>query len=487
MSGDSYLALDLGASSGRALIGTLDGGRLQVEEVHRFPNPMVELNGHLHWNAVGLFEEVKASLRACMARECRPASMGVDTWGIDFGLLDRSGELVGLPFCYRDARTTGMIEAFEQRVPRSRIYELTGVQFLPFNTLYQLHAMVQGSSPALEIASDLLFMPDLMNYFLTGRKATEFTIASTSQLCNPRTRDWEPELLEALALPRSIMPAIHPTGGVLGPLSEGVSRELGMQLPVVATASHDTAAAVAAVPAEGRDWAYISSGTWSPMGVEHDKPLISEQTLALNITNEAGVGGFRVLKNITGLWLLEQCRRAWNLAGSYAELLTAAAEAEPFKALLYPDAPIFLNPPNMPEAITGFCRATGQAPPESAPEVARMILESLALRYRTVCEELQQVYPFPINRLHIIGGGARNELLCQFTADATGRPVIAGPAEATAIGNTLVQAMAMGAVRSVDEMRRVVSASFPAVHYEPTGSASWDRAYDRFLELAGRT
>ncbi len=478
------LAFDLGATSGRAMLGTLEGGRLRIEELHRFANEIVDLNGRLHWNLVGLFQEVKAGLRACARAGRQPHSLGIDTWGVDYGLLDRRGELLGLPVCYRDRRTEGIMEAFFARVPKERIYALTGTQFMDINSLFQLFSLVRDNSPQLEIAAHLLFIPDLLTYFLTGTRQSEFTIASTSQLLNPRTRQWEPELLEALGLAPDVMPEIVPPATRLGSLRETVAQEVGGQLSVIAVGSHDTASAVAAVPAEGKDWAYISSGTWSLMGVESEEPLLTPQALALNLTNEGGVAGFRVLKNIAGMWLLEQCRRVWGLQQDYGELLAAAAQAPAFTTLIYPDAPGFTNPPDMPAAIAEFCRGTQQAPPETPAVCVRAILESLALRYRMVLEELRQMHAHPINRLHIIGGGARNRLLCQFAADATGLPVIAGPVEATAIGNLLVQAMASGEIGSIAELRAIVAQSFPLEHYEPRDAAPWERAYERFRELA---
>jgi len=482
----TYLAFDLGASSGRAILGTLEGGRLRAEELHRFPNEMVDLNGRLCWNVVSLFEEVKAGLRASARAGHRPASMGIATWGVDFGLLDRSGELAGLPVAYRDARTAGAMEAVWQLVPRARIYELTGCQFLSLNTLYQLYSLVRDNAPVLAIAADLLFMPDLLGYFLTGRKYTEYTIASTSQMLNARTRAWEPELFAPLRVPQEIMQAPVAPGTRIGPLRETVAQEVEGHLELIATASHDTAAAVAAVPASGNDWAYISSGTWSLMGVESEQPVLTPQALELNITNEGGVSGFRVLKNIAGMWLLEQCRRGWGAGHEYADLLAAAADAPAFRSFVYPDAPVFNTPPDMSQAIAGFCRGTAQPAPGTPPQFVRAILESLALRYRMVLEELRLICPHPINRLHIIGGGARNRLLCQFAADATGLPVIAGPAEATAVGNLLVQAMASGELASAAAMRAVVADSFTLEHYEPRTTVDWDRAYDRFREVTSR-
>jgi len=482
------LAFDLGAESGRAVLGTLDGKRLDVRELTRFPNGMVGLLGHLHWNVVQLFQEVKQGLRTCVAEvAAEPESVGLDTWGVDFGLLAPDGSLLGLPYGYRDARTNGVMDEFFQRVPRRRVYELTGIQFIQFNSLFQLFAMVRDRFPLLPLVSDVLFMPDLFNYLLTGVKKNEFTIATTSQLYNPVSRDWEEELFSALGISRAVMQEIVAPGTVIGTLDSEVRRETGIgAIPVIATASHDTAAAVAAAPAEGDGWAYISSGTWSLMGVESPVPIITDESLECNFTNEGGVGNtFRVLKNIMGLWLLRQCREAWasDRLYSYSELSEMALSAPPFKALVGPDDGSFLNPPDMPEAIRSFCRRAGHPAPETPAEFVRCVLESLALKYRLVLDQLRRIYPRPIDTIHIIGGGSRNEVLCQFTANATGVEVLAGPVEATAIGNLLVQALGLGHVSSLAEIRDIVRQSSSVVRYEPERTADWDRAYERFREL----
>jgi len=479
------MAFDLGAESGRAVLGTLEGRKLSVHEVRRFPNTPLTLSGHIHWNVYALLDEMKTAMReAAAALGARPASLGVDTWGVDFGLLARDGSLVGLPFCYRDSRNAGAMEDFFKLVPKPALYEATGIQFMPFNTLFQVYAMVRERSPLLGAAADLLFMPDLFNCLLTGKKAAEFTIATTSQLMDPRTKAWIPGLFQAMGLSKRILQDIIDPGTVLGTLTEDVAAQTGLRhVPVVATAGHDTAAAVAAVPAEGLDWAYISSGTWSLVGVEEIAPVISPRTLEANFTNEGGVcGTIRLLKNVTGLWLVQGCRKAWGGDGAltYEELARAAEEAPRFAALIDPDDPGFLNPPDMPEAVAGFCRRTGQRPPGSKTAVVRSILESLALKYRHVLDQLRLILGRPIHKVHIIGGGAQNVLLCQLTADATGLPVIAGPAEATAVGNILVQAMALGRVSSLAELRSIVRDSFELRTYEPAGAADWDEAYGRF-------
>jgi rhamnulokinase len=490
MAPSHFLAFDLGAESGRAVLGYLEAGRLSVREIRRFPNTPLRLAGHLHWNIFGLLEEMKIAMKACAAEvPAGLAGVGVDTWGVDFGLLARDGSVLGLPFCYRDPRTAGAMEEYFKLVPRAALYEATGIQFMPFNTLFQLYAMVRDRSPLLDAASDLLFMPDLFNYLLTGRKASEFTMATTSQIFNPRTRSWNPGLFQAMGLSKKILQDVLEPGTVLGPLLADITEETGLQdVPVIATASHDTGAAVAAIPASGKNWAYISSGTWSLVGVEERAPIITKEALDRNFTNEGGVAGtIRFLKNVTGLWLVQQCRRAWEgtRALTYDELTRAAGEAAPFGALIDPDDPGFLDPPDMPEAIRSYCRKTGQTPPASEASFIRSILESLALKYRLVIDQIEQVTGHPVERIHVIGGGSQNRLLCQFAAEATGRPVIAGPAEATAIGNILIQAMALRSVSSHEEMRTIVKDSFEPAEYEPHGDKGWLEAFDRFQAVLG--
>jgi rhamnulokinase len=481
------LAFDLGAESGRAVVGLFESGRLRLSELGRFPNEMVTVSGHLHWDINSLFARIKESMRKCANEvDASPASAAIDTWGVDFALLGRDGAVLGLPFAYRDDRTRGAIEEFSRVIPEARLYELTGIQLMPFNTLYQLFSMVRDSSPLLPEASDLLFMPDLFNHMLTGEMKSEFTFATTSQLFNPGKGDWEEELFDALGISSGIMQEVVQPGTVIGSLSGGVRKETGLgSLPVIAAASHDTASAVAAVPAEGDDWAYISSGTWSLMGVETTEPVITGDSMRYNFTNEGGVGGtYRFLRNVMGLWLLQRCREAWagERVCSYKELAAMAAEAPRFRAIIDVDHESFLNPPSMPEAISSYLRKTGQQAPQGHAGLVRMILEGLALRYREVLEQFREMRAQTINRIHVVGGGARNRLLCQFTADATGLPVIAGPVEATAAGNVLVQAMGLGLLSSLEDIRDVTRRSFDLERYEPVDTAGWDTAYERFLE-----
>jgi rhamnulokinase len=483
----NYLAFDLGAESGRAMLGSIRDDVLTLEELHRFPNIPVRLPTGLYWDTLRLFHEILQGLiAACRGRKIQLAGVGVDTWGVDFALLGADGALVDNPRHYRDSRNNGMLERTFAVIPREEIFAHTGIQFMQLNTLYQLHAMKLANSPALEMARTFLMMPDLFNYWLTGVMRCELTDASTTQFYNPVKKRWAFELLERLGLPTTIFPEIVPPGTLLGPLLPHVAEETGAgEVPVYATCCHDTASAVAAVPAEGDGWCYISSGTWSLMGVELTEPIINQRSLELNFTNEIGATGtVRFLKNIAGMWLLQECRRAWALEGreySYDELAQLAAAAPPFTAVIDPDA--FLEPGRMPEKIAEYCRRTGQPAPEPPGPMCRTILESLALRYRQVLESLESLLGRRIERIHIVGGGSRNRVLNQFVADATGRPVIAGPAEATAAGNVAVQAIGAGLLKDLREARDLIRRSFPMTVFEPKPQADWDAAYQRFCAL----
>lgn len=477
-----YLALDLGAESGRAIAGTLAGGHLTVEELHRFPNTVIREGDALYWDIGRLWDEIRRGIGiAAGDRKLALSGVGVDTWGVDCALVDTDGKLVERPRHYRDPRNAKAMEKVLEMVPREDVFGYTGVQFMQINTLFQLHATRMSGSGALEAAWRMLHIPDLFNYWLTGEAKSEMTIASTSQFFNPRTMTWATELLQRLTIPGEILSPLIPPGTLLGKMKEPP------HAPVYAVGGHDTASAVAAVPAEGGDWCYISSGTWSLMGLELDKPVINEQSLAANFTNEVGVGGtIRLLKNIAGLWLLQECRRAWIAEGvnyGYDELTRMAAEARPFSAALDPDA--FLDPGGMPGQIAAYCRRTGQAAPATHGEYARAILESLAMRYRHVLENLETLAGRKITVIHIVGGGSRNGVLNQFVADCTGRCVVAGPGEATAIGNILVQAMGAGELAGLKEVRAVVRKSFPPLMVEPHPSAEWERAYEGYRKMVG--
>jgi rhamnulokinase len=489
------LAFDLGAESGRALLGRFDGDRLSLADIHRFPNTPVRLPDGLHWDVLHLWAEIKQGIALAYSQAGnRLGSIGLDTWGVDFSLLDRTGALIGNPYHYRDSRTDGMMERAFGRIARSDIFAQTGIQFMPINTLYQLVAMAEQASPLFEIAQTFLTIPDLFNYWLTGRKVCEFSNATTTQCYNPRTRTWASSLLAALGIPTHIFPEIIPPGTVLGELLPGVAAELcgGTPLPIIAPACHDTGSAVAAVPAAGTGFAWISSGTWSIVGAEVPEAVINEQSLDFNFTNEGGVNNtFRLSKNVAGLWIVQECRRAWARQGeeyTYATLTAMAAQAAPFRSLIDPDHPIFLKPSepgdDMPGRVRAQCQATGQPMPDDKAAIIRCVLESLALKYRWVLEKLEMMMPRTLDPIHIVGGGTQNGLLCQFTADATGRPVVAGPVEATAIGNLIVQAMALGLVDSLAQGRALVRRSFDVTTYEPTPDrAGWDVAYARLVTL----
>lgn len=476
-----YLAVDLGAESGRVMAGEFDGGRLALKEIHRFGNGPRADGPRLYWDLEALGREVEAGLTQAARLYGRGAvrGLGVDTWGVDYGLLDDAGQLLGAPRAYRDERTTGLIDAACARVPRRSIYETTGIQFMPFNTLFQLMADQRDDPDRLARARRLLFMPDLIHQRLTGVAANERTIASTGQLLDARTGTWALDLIRALGLPTHLFGALAAPGTVLGPLTPALAAATGLgPVPVIAPGAHDTASAVAAVPMQPDRAAYLSSGTWSLMGIETVRPLISDRTYDYELTNEGGVGGtFRVLKNIAGLWLAQECRRAWQAAGqeySYAEIQALAAAAEPFAAWVNPDDPAFAAPGDMPARLAANLRARGFTPPETPGGLARMIFESLAWRYRGVFAALEELAGRRLDTIHIVGGGSRNELLNQFTADVTGRPVQAGPVEATALGNVLVQMIACGDLRDIVQGREVVGASFPTSIFEPRDTARWN-------------
>ncbi len=483
------LAFDYGASSGRAVLGSFDGDRLQMKEVHRFPNEPVMLNGSFQWDILRLFHEMKQGILKCVKNgDADISGMGVDTWGVDFGLLGPSGELLGNPVHYRDSRTEGMIEAACSMVPRREIYQQTGIQFMKFNTLYQLLSMKLGNSVLLEKADTLLFTPDLLNYFLTGEKASEFTIASTSQMYNPVTGDWARELLEKLGIRQDILKDIIHAGTTVGNVGKWITEELNIgSVPVIAVAEHDTGSAVASVPAVGGKYAYLSSGTWSLMGVESPVPLINDITYNLDYTNEGGINNtFRVLKNIMGLWIYQECKRAWDKIGetlSYDELEETADRSEGFKAFIDPDDDLFYSPGNMPEKIAAFCKRTGQEIPSEKGAIVRCIMESLALKYRMTVEGLEKVVGESLPVIHVVGGGCRNTMLCRFTAEATGKTVIAGPTEATSIGNLVCQLIALGKVADLKEARELVSRSFPTMEYRPVEAGAWQDAYGKFLKI----
>jgi len=485
----NYLAFDLGASSGRAVVGQFDGSQIALDEVHRFPNQGVRIFDSYYWDVLGLFGEILSGLRkSVQAYGGDFKGIGTDTWGVDYGLLDAKDELLGNPRCYRDPRTQGMMEEAFRRVPREEIFEQTGVQFMELNTLYQLLAMVIQGSPQLEAARTLLMMPDLLNFWLTGNKVSEFSIATTSQFYDPRRGAWATDLLHRLGIPTHMLPQIVPPGTGLGGLRQAIADDVGIgSAEVIAPACHDTGSAVAAVPMAGPDALYISCGTWALLGAEIDSPAITPSALEHNFTNEGGVcDTFRFLKNITGLWLVQECRRIWERGGraySYGELTEMAEQAPPFSAFVDPDASDFLSPGDMPTRIRAYCKRTGQPEPDSEGAVVRCCLESLALKCRYVQSLLEDVLGRRLSTVHIVGGGTQNQLLCRFISDASGRPVVAGPAEATALGNILLQAMAVGQIGTLAEAREVVRNSTDLVNLEPGPQAPWNEAYVRFTKL----
>ena len=489
-----YLAFDFGAESGRALVGAFDGETISLEEVHRFGNRPVSVpsgNGRstLHWNILQLWAEIKTGL-SIAARDHGPLdSVGIDTWGVDFGLLDRNGALLANPVHYRDDRTDGMMDAVFQKVPRAEVFECTGIQFMQLNTLYQMMALVSAKSPLLDMAQTFLTIPDLFNYWLTGEKVSEFSNATTTQMYDPRQGTWATPMLQMLEIPTHIFPEIVAPGTKIGNISTLLGQETGIgELAVIAPACHDTGSAVAAVPAERENFVWISSGTWSIMGVEVQEPVINEQALDFNLTNEGGVGGtFRFCKNVMGLWLLQECLRTWASEGNsytYAQATQLANSAPPLRSLVNPDDDDFLKPGDMPARIRAFCQRTNQPVPQNPGEIMRSVFESLALKYRMVLESLESMTGVRLDPIHIVGGGTQNALLNQFTADATKHQVITGPVEATATGNVLVQALGLGHLSSLAEGRELVRRSTELTTYEPSGASGWDEAYGLMRSLS---
>ncbi len=482
----SYIAVDLGAESGRVMLGRIADGRLTLEQIHRFANGPVEENGSLRWDFDRLLAEIKAGIgQAAKAAEGEVRGIGVDTWGVDFGLLGADGRLLEKPYHYRDNRTNGMMEEAFERLPKRQVYENTGIQFMQLNSLYQLLAVRLADSDVLTRADRLLFMADLFTYFLCGRALGEYTLASTSQMMDMQTGQWSKPIFDKLSLPMQIMPEIVMPGTVVGELTETAAQEIGCgRIPVIAVGSHDTASAVLGVPARGDRWAYLSSGTWSLMGVELPHAIVSDKTFKYEFTNEGGVDHtIRLLKNIMGLWLVQECKRQWQREGqdlSYGELTQMAAQARPFFGYVNCDNSDFLAPGDMPARVNKCLSDTGQKPTQDKGQMVRLILESLALKYRCVLEAIEDVTGDRIEVLHLVGGGIQNELLCQFTADAIGRKVITGPIEATASGNILMQAKAAGQLKTIDGAREIIRNSFEMKEYQPRDTARWEQQYSTF-------
>ncbi len=482
----AFLALDFGAESGRAVVGRFDGVKLMIEEKHRFPNTPVRLPDGLHWDPLNLYDQVKQGIIAAVRdHKDELEGIGFDTWGVDYAYLDRDGKLCGNPYHYRDTRTDNIMAKVFEIVPRKEMYEITGIQFMQLNSIFQIYADVLARSQQMAVAQTLLFIPDLFNYWLTGRQCTERTIASTSQCVDPRSGSWATGMLEKLGIPTNILPEIIEPGQPLGDLLPHVATETGAdRLQVIATGSHDTASAVVSVPAEQDQYAYLSSGTWSLMGVELKAPVITPEALAHNITNEGGVcGTIRFLKNIMGLWIIQECRRAWLLDGqdlSYDQLREMAEQAEPFQAFIDVDDKTFFAPGDMPNKVCEYCRKTNQPVPQNKGAILRVVNESLALTYRKILLSLETLVGYRSEVLHIVGGGSKNTLLNQLTANAIGRQVVTGPVEATAIGNILMQMLALKYIDTLEQGRAIVRHSFETLVYDPVETEAWDDAYARF-------
>ena len=495
MGRQSYLAVDLGAESGRVVAGQFDGSKVELHELHRFRNGPVSVGGTLRWDLVNLWREIQTGLaKGCAEYGDSIQSIGVDTWGVDFVLMNENEEMLGLPYCYRDGRTNGLIAHAMTKVPKAEIFAQTGLQFMEINTLYQLIAMNQKNPRLMEQAATFLMIPDYLNWLLCGSKVVEFTNATTSQCFNATTLDWAYDLLKKLELPTEMFPSVVEPGSKLGTLRDDVARAAGgKRFNVIAPATHDTGAAVVAVPTEmtgTAKWAYISSGTWSLMGLEVPEAILTEKALSLNVTNEGGVDGtYRLLKNIMGLWLVQQCRSSFERAGrnyDYGTLAKLASEAPAFRCLIDADDSRFLAPDDMASAIASWCRETGQPEPASDGEFIRCCLESLAIKYRRELRGLEQLTGEAVEVVHIVGGGTKNELLNQFTANACACPVVTGPVEGTALGNVLIQARSAGEIGSLAEIRNVVRNSSVVSRYEPADRDQWDAADARLTELATR-
>jgi len=482
-----FFAFDLGATSGRSILATVSENKFELKELNRFSNTIIHENGKYFWDIQSLFKSLKDGLKEASALNIKLDAIGIDTWGVDFVYLDKDGEISGKPRSYRDPYTNGMPEEYFKIVPKKELYSLTGIQIMNFNSIFQLFAAKRENSPALNSAKSLLFMPDALSYMLTGKKVCEYTIASTSQLLNPRTKKIEPTLLEVMNISPSIIPKIVMPGEVVGYLKDSIANLYGLDnVPVIAVAGHDTGSAVVAVPAENENFAYLSSGTWSLMGIEVNNPIITSESYDINFTNEGGVDGTtRFLKNITGMWLLEQCRKEWEEAGraySYPEIVAMSGSVKGFQSLIDPDDACFANPESMTEAIVTYCQKTDQKAPESDEQFIRCIFDSLALKYRYILNRLQKMAPFPIEKLHVIGGGSKNKLLNQATANSIGIPVVAGPSEATAIGNFMIQAKGIGLFNSLQEIRTVIRNSVELETFYPQDTELWDIAYQRFIK-----
>ena len=488
-----YFAVDLGATSGRTILGTLVGGKLEQEELTRFPNNLIETGGHFYWDIYALYLEMIKGLQIVGKRGIDLSSIGIDTWGVDFVFIGDDDAILRNPMAYRDPHTFGAMEEYLSHVvPQREVYDITGIQFMNFNSLFQLYAMGKANNSAMQHCKKVLFMPDALSWMLTGEAVCEYTIASTSQMLDPRTGDLSEKLIESVGMKRSQFGRMVQPGTQIGVLTEEVQKMTGLgAVPVIAVAGHDTGSAVAAVPAKDKHFAYLSSGTWSLMGIETQDAIISDRSYELNFTNEGGIEGTtRFLKNICGMWLYERCRKEWPEEVrqlSHPELQGSAMQVEAFRSIINPDDKAFANPPSMIEAIQQYCRETKQAVPETPAEICRCIFDSLALRYRQVFGWLKEFADFNLTVLHVIGGGSLNKYLTQFTADACGVEVLAGPQECTAIGNMMLQAKASGDVSDIWAMRQIIANSVEMVPYHPAGNkAAWDQAYEKYLKITNQ-
>lgn len=482
-----FLAVDLGASSGRTIIGTLEDGKVCLEELTRFEDTIIETGGHFYWDIFALYNEIIKALRIVKEKDITLTSIGIDTWGVDFVYIGKDGAVLRNPACYRDPHTEGMMDDyFKNAIDSKTVYEKTGIQFMNFNSLFQLYTMKKAGNSAFENADKILFMPDCLSYMLTGKMVTEYTIASTSQMLNPKTKQLDDDLLHSIGLTKDNFGPITNPGTVIGTLTEEVQKMTGLgAIPVVAVAGHDTGSAVAAVPAKNEQFAYLSSGTWSLMGIEAKDAIINEKSYTLNFTNEGGIEGTtRFLKNICGMWLYERCRKEWHDAPSSHRALQDEAMKKPaFQSIINPDNAMFANPESMVDAIQTYCKKTGQHVPTGYAEICRCIFDSLALRYRQVFSWLKEFASFDITTLHIIGGGSMNEYLNQMTADSLNVDVYAGPAECTAFGNIMLQLKAAHEVTDVWHMRKIIADSTDLKHYSPHHTEEWDKAYEKFITL----
>lgn len=482
----NFFAVDLGATSGRTILGSIEDGKLKQREITRFPNTIIELGGHFYWDLYALYNEIVKGLKVCADEGIELTSIGIDTWGCDFAVFGDDGGLLRNPYCYRDPHTEGAMEEYFKLIPKEKVYEKTGIQFMNFNSLFQLATMRRNNDSALSIANKILFIPDALMYMLTGEAVCEYTVLSTSQMLNPRTKTIDTDLIDVIGLKESQFGRYVSPSDQVGTLTPEVQRLTGLgAVPVVAVAGHDTGAAVAAVPAQNPNFAYLSCGTWSLLGIETQEAIINEKSFEYNFTNEGGIEGTtRFLKNICGMWLLERCRKEWTDAPANVNQINEdAMTAEPFRSFINPDDPRFANPTSMVDAIQGFCKETNQPVPETYQQIARCIFESLALRYRQVLDYLRELAPFPIEKLHVIGGGTYNQYLMQMAANSIGIPVVTGPVEGTAIGNIMLQAKASGLVSDMFQMRKIIAESIKLNTYLPQESKAWDEAYQRFINL----